>query len=331
MPPNAVHICLTYRCTDVCKHCFVFGSPSQTATFTGARLDRLLEQVAEVDSIRWVYFEGGEPFLYLPLLMEGVHQATRLGLATAVVTNGYWLTSERDLTLYLRPLVAAGLKKLQLSVDELHRYRRLEQLREAFLAGCRSVRLTGQVIGVELPEANSEPTEARDGELITQGTIAFRGRAATTLADDQALWSWASFDRCPHERLSAPMRMHVDPHGFVHVCQGILMGSTEGRSFVSVLQEYTPDKHPIVGPLIRGGPAALVNEYGLAHDDGYADACHLCFSARLQLRERFPEVLGPAPIYGSLEKKKSRSLPDPSPPVPLPDPSPPAKAPPHDP
>jgi hypothetical protein len=199
-----------------------------------------------------------------------------------------------------------GLRKVQLSVDELHRYRRLEQLREPFLAGCRALRLTGHVIGVDLPEENQEPADQRDGEAITQGVIAFRGRAATTLAEDQALWLWSSFDRCPHERLDDPHRVHVDPHGFVHLCQGILLGNTEATELPALLEAYRPDDHPIVGPLLKGGPAELVKVHGLPHEEGYADACHLCYSARLALRDRFPDHLGPASVYGSLDRKKPR-------------------------
>ena len=129
MPLNAVHVLLTYRCTDACAHCFWFSGPHQLATFTLARMERVLEQVRRVRSVRWIYFEGGEPFLYYSLLQEAIRLASDRGFATAAVTNGYFITSERDLAFSLRPLVAAGLKKLQVSIDDLHRYRRLDSMR----------------------------------------------------------------------------------------------------------------------------------------------------------------------------------------------------------
>ncbi|MFN3762619.1 MAG: hypothetical protein ACK4WK_05375, partial [Anaerolineae bacterium] len=55
---------------------------------------------------------------------------------------------------------------------------------------------------------------------------------------------------------------------------------------------------PVVGPLLEGGPAALVEHYGLPHEAAYADACHLCYAARGVLRGRFPEVLVPGQMYG---------------------------------
>jgi hypothetical protein len=63
---------------------------------------------------------------------------------------------------------------------------------------------------------------------------------------------------------------------------------------------YDPQAHPIIGPLLAGGPAALVERYDLPHEEGYIDACHLCYLARDALRSRFPQYLAPATVYGEL-------------------------------
>jgi len=34
------------------------------------------------------------------------------------------------------------------------------------------------------------------------------------------------------------------------------------------------------------------------HAAAYADACHLCYTAREQLRPRFPHLLAPDAMYG---------------------------------
>jgi hypothetical protein len=49
---------------------------------------------------------------------------------------------------------------------------------------------------------------------------------------------------------------------------------------------------------LAGGPAALISEYHLPHAASYADACHLCYDARVMLRERFPKILAPDQMYG---------------------------------
>jgi hypothetical protein len=77
-----------------------------------------------------------------------------------------------------------------------------------------------------------------------------------------------------------------------------MMGSLFEQPLVDVVAAYDPQTHPIVGPLLAGGPAALVERYGVPHEETYVDACHLCCLARAALRERFPEVLGPGQMYG---------------------------------
>jgi hypothetical protein len=93
----------------------------------------------------------------------------------------------------------------------------------------------------------------------------------------------------------------VDPLGYVHVCQGITIGNVFQVPLKEICRGYAPDTHPIVGPLLSGGPARLTREYGTPHGAEYADACHLCYSTRRQLRRRFPELLAPDQMYGPPE------------------------------
>lgn len=302
MPLDALHVILTYRCNQECRHCFVFGGPYHDDVFTRSRLHDFLNQLREVPSVETVYFEGGEPFLYYPLLLDAVDYVTQMDLDTCVVTNGYWLSTEREIELYLRPLVTAGLTRIQVSLDALHgerRLRRMRRIKRQLEKQCERRRLESEFLSLTIPEPNDEPVEARRGETITGGVVEFRGRAATELVEEQATWLWSTFDECPHELLEDPRRVHVDPHGHVHLCQGLLMGNMSGVPLKSIMEEWKPADHPIVGPLLRGGPAALVTEHGLEHEEGYADSCHLCYSARLQLLERYPEWLGPPSVYGA--------------------------------
>jgi pyruvate-formate lyase-activating enzyme len=43
-----------------------------------------------------VYFEGGEPFLFYPLLLEGLGMVRAAGFDAGIVSNGYWATSVED-------------------------------------------------------------------------------------------------------------------------------------------------------------------------------------------------------------------------------------------
>ena len=119
MSLTGLHFLLTYQCTLECDHCFVWGSPWQPGTFTLERLDALLHQAEEIASIRWIYFEGGGPFLYYPLLVHGVHRAHRAGFRVGIVSNAYWATTVADAEAWLAPL-AGRIEDLSVSADSFH-------------------------------------------------------------------------------------------------------------------------------------------------------------------------------------------------------------------
>ena len=140
--------------------------------------------------------------------------------------------------------------------------------------------------------------EAASGKLPSgESGVMFRGRAAYKLASKVEHHPWHEFDECPYENLREPGRVHVDPFGNVHICQGISLGNVFQSSLIEISEEYDPDLHPITGPLLRCGPVALVEEYDLSHEEQYADACHLCDHVRRELRGRFPQILMPDQMY----------------------------------
>lgn len=294
MSLTGLHILLTYRCTFRCDHCFVWGSPEQTGVFTLSRLIEALDQAQSAHMIEWIYFEGGEPFLYYPILVEGIRAATDRGFQVGVVTNGYWATTPEDAGAWLSPLVGS-LASLSASTDELHFNERISAEARNARQACERLGIPVDWIVCDLPEASQ--AQARHGEPVEGGSIMYRGRAVTTLAGRATQHRWDTFDTCPHERLDDPGRVHLDPLGNLHLCQGLVMGNLFERPLVEILDSYRPQEQPVVGPLLRGGPTGLARHYDLPHADAYADACHLCFSLRQALRSRFPAVLGPDQMY----------------------------------
>jgi MoaA/NifB/PqqE/SkfB family radical SAM enzyme len=292
---TGLHFLLTYQCTFECDHCFVWGSPGQKGVFTLERIDQALDQARDLGTIQWVFFEGGEPFLYHPILVRGVRAAAARGFQVGVVTNGYWATTVDDARAWLEPL-ADHLHSLSVSTDELHYDEQVSpEARHALEAG-KALGLPADMIVCDMPEEfGSAP---RRGEPVEGGSIMYRGRAAIKLAAKAPATPWESFNECPHEQLDDPGRVHLDPLGNLHLCQGLLLGNLFERPLKEIVRSYRPKQHPIVGPLLEGGPAELARRYTVPHDDAYADACHLCYSARLVLRPRFGDVLGPGQMYG---------------------------------
>jgi len=292
---TGLHFLLTYRCTSECDHCFVWGSPNQQGVFTLERIEQVLDQARELGTIEWVFFEGGEPFLFLPILVRGVHAAAARSFQVGVVTNGYWATTAADARAWLEPL-AGQLHSLSVSTDELHYEEQVSPEARHVLEASKALGIPADMILCDLPDGvGSAP---RRGEPVEGGPIMYRGRAAVKLAAKAPATAWNTFDECPHEELDDPGRMHLDPLGNLHLCQGIIVGNLFERPLKEIVRGYKPKQHPIVGPLLKGGPAELVRHYGIAHADAYADACHLCYSSRVALRPRFGDVLGPGQMYG---------------------------------
>ena len=159
--------------------------------------------------------------------------------------------------------------------------------------------MTAKVLRADRPRVSPPSGEpAQDARPAITGGVMFRGRAAEKLPADLPRRPWQELTRCPHEDLADPRRIHVDCLGHVHLCQGLSMGNFRQAPFADLVRAYQGREHPIVGPLLDGGPAELVRRYELPHESSYVDECHLCFHARRALICRFPQYLAPPQVYG---------------------------------
>ena len=296
MQLTGLHLLLTYQCTFECEHCFVWGSPWQTGTLTLANIRHIVHEAQDLGTITSLYFEGGEPFLYYATLLAGVRLAKEAGFEVGIVSNGYWATSVEDALEWLRPL-AGLISDLSVSSDEYHYDEQLSrEARHARTAADR-LRIPIGVISIAQPDDGEAATAV--GQLPeSESGVMYRGRAAEKLSGKARPHPWSQFTACPHEDLRDPGRVHVDPLGNLHICQGLVIGNLFQTPLKEICERYDPEAHPIIGPLLHGGPIALAKDYGLAHRAAYADACHLCYEARRALRDRFPEVLTPDQVYG---------------------------------
>jgi len=296
MQLTGLHFLLTYKCNVACAHCFVWGGPHQRGVLTVDQIKGILHQAREVDTIKSIYFEGGEPFLFYPTLVRAVQMASSMAFSVGIVTNAYWATSVDDAVLWLKPFVDM-IDDLTVSSDLYHSDAPLTRKSQNALAAAQQLGISTGVISVAQPEEVNESITTGQIESGDSGVM-YRGRAAVQLTDRAAQQAWESFNACNHEDLREPGRVHVDPFGNVHICQGLVLGNIFETPLKTICDSYDPESHPITGPILRGGPAALISEYNLPHVESYADACHLCYEARVRLRERFPQILAPDQMYG---------------------------------
>jgi len=291
---KGIHFLLTYRCDRACDHCFVYAGPQQRGTFTLEQLRAVLEELPRIGTIESVCFEGGEPFLFYPLMLEGIRLARELGFGAGVVTNCYWATSEADARFWLEPLAELGVGAITISEDPLHGAEDAEGRAGHAAAAAEELGMGVSCLRTEGPSVGADDA----GRPVIQGGVMFRGRAVEKLIEGLPRRPWQEFTSCPAEDLRNPGRVHVDAYGNIHLCQGLSMGNLWERPMSEIVKGYDPDAHPICGPLLAGGPARLASKYGLDHEAEYLSACHLCYEARRALLDRFSGYLAPRQVYG---------------------------------
>jgi MoaA/NifB/PqqE/SkfB family radical SAM enzyme len=295
MKLSGLHILLTYQCTRKCEHCFVWGSPRGRGIFSVEQIKQVLGQAKEA-SVEWIYFEGGEPFIYYDILVRGVQIAKEMGFTVGIVSNAFWAESVAKASEYLQPFKGI-VSDLTLSSDLYHCAQDLSEESQNAIVAAKWMDIPTGMISIAKPGEDGIQTH---GQVTDQGAVMYRGRAAVTLAKRAEQHPWNEFNQCPHEDLRDPGRSHLDPFGNLHICQGIVIGNVFEKSLKEICESYDADAHPICGPLLAGGPVELASEYNLPHESMYADACHLCYEARLALRTRFPELLKPDQMYGAI-------------------------------
>ena len=296
---SAFHLLLSYKCNLTCDHCFLYCGPSARGTMTIEQVTSVLDEAQKLGTIKDIYFEGGEPFLFYPLMIEGIRRAREKGFKAGIVTNGYWATTVEDAKLWLQPVLALRVSDLSISDDELHYGGIIETPAKNALAAAAQLGVPACAFRKAKPEVvKCSKGSQEGGPPEISGGIKMRGRAVEKFAKGLPTRRRAELVRCPYEPLSDPARHHVDAYGNVQICQGLSIGNCREKPLSAVVKDYDPQLHPICGPLLRGGPIRLVEEHGLDLPGEYVDECHLCYAARLALLDKLPQYLAPRQAYG---------------------------------
>ena len=296
---TGIHFLLSYKCDSECDHCFVYSSPQAKGTFTVNQMMGVFDELAKIETIEWVYFEGGEPFLFYPLMYEGIKTARSMGFKTGIVTNAYWAISEEDVQLWLKPLQDLGVSNISISDDAFHYEDEQASLAKHALNAARKLGMPCGSIGIYKPtvEGGIDKEQAK-GKPVIGGGVMFRGRAVEKMIEGLPRRPWEEFTECPYEDLGNPKRVHLDAYGNIHLCQGLSMGNMWDIPLSRIVRQYDADSHPICRPLVNGGPARLAKDYDVPHEAEYVDACHMCYLVRRALLDKFPQYLAPRSVYG---------------------------------
>ena len=263
------------------------------------QINVVLSEAQKLGSVQDIYFEGGEPFLVYSLLKDGVLAARQKGFSVGIVTNGFWAKDEEDAIQWLEPLASLGISDLSISDDELHYGSLSHRPSKIALDAALKLGMPARALRCSRPEINPDPNSSEEEGLPFSGGVCLRGRAVKSFASGLPRRDPAFFMECPHEDLEDPKRVHIDVFGNVQVCQGLSMGNCWETPLSNMFQNYEPWKHPVCGPLLQGGPNALAEVFGFSVREGWVDECHLCFSVRKMLQQKFPEILAPPQAYGT--------------------------------
>ncbi len=296
---KGIHFLLTYMCNLKCDHCFIYSGPDAKGTFTLSQIRKVLDEATKIGTIEWIFFEGGEPFLFYPLMLEGIKIARSMGFKIGVVTNAYYGTSEQDAALWLDPLCKLKISALSISDDSFHYEEEKDNPAKRVLAAAKRLAMPVDSICIDKPMVEMNKTIPK-GEPVVEGGALLKGRAVEKLLEGLPRRRYDEFTECPEEDLKTPKRVHVDAYGYVHLCQGLVMGNMWEIPLSQLVKNYDADSHPICGPLIKGGPAHLTKKYRVEHDEEYVSACHFCYNVRLALLDKFPKYLAPRQVYGQV-------------------------------
>lgn len=298
---TGIHFLLSYTCIFECDHCFVFSGPSAEGTFTNTQIRDVLDDAAKIETMEWIYFEGGEPMLFYPLLLEGAKLARQRGFKVGIVTNAYFASSDEGLDLWLEPLAQLGISDLSVSDDPFHHgeSERSPAIRLAEAAAGLGIPVSS--ICIDAPTVDESAEHSDKGKPVIGGNVLFKGRAVEKLIEGLPRKHWSLFNECPHEELVNPERVHIDSYGNAQPCQGISIGNIWERPLSQTDKSYNYREHPICGKLVEGGPARLITDYSVDHEEAYVDACHCCYMARKSLLGRFPDHLAPRQVYGVVD------------------------------
>jgi hypothetical protein len=244
MPINELDLLLTYKCNLECDHCFVFGSPDARGAMKIADIRKILKEAKKIESIDWIYIEGGEPVLYCQILLWGLREARKQGFKTGFITNAYWATSIEDAKEWLKPVSGIGISNVIISDDLFHHGKEEENLSKHAFQAAKELRVPVSNISIEQPKEYMA-RKGWKGRPVTGGAVLFKGRPVEKLVEGLPRKPWEKFDKCLDEDFSNQKRVHIDPFGYVHLCQGITMGNMNKTPLHRLFEQFDPYKHPI--------------------------------------------------------------------------------------
>jgi organic radical activating enzyme len=291
-----VGLILTERCDTECSHCWFSSGPNRTRSMELHEARGYIDQAAEVSTVEWISFTGGEPFLMPEALVELVGYASERGFMVECATNCSWATSREQAERRLGELTDAGLDAISISSDDFHqRHIPFERVRNCYDASqelglkavimCASSR--SNILGIEEIKTHlgdegihdiraGRPTPQVSALAIETGFIPV-GRAAS-IPEEEWLIGDGPLDGPCEEVLRD---IGIAPSGQVLPCcsaASLVDYAHLGDARTERLPEFLgrAGLNPLYKILSSEGPRGLDRLIDGSRGDRYVNRCHLC-------------------------------------------------------
>ena len=263
-----------------------------------------------------IHITGGEPFLYFDHLVEILAEAQRrklIGL-DAIETNAYWAKDRDTILKRMKILRDYGIKRLKISWDPFHA-EYIDEENVTLLADTAKEVIGPENVlvrwakylgcGIDMKSLNLEQRCEMYKQAMVDFPVRFTGRSAKKLAPvvDGVSLQEVTEKNCSKPFLSS-RGVHIDPYGnvFSGLCSGITIGNVNKTSLKDIWKSFDPVNMPVVGSLVKGSPAALLDEavdLGFQVEPKYADKCHLCSDVRQFFfdKDQYYSIISPAECY----------------------------------
>ena len=291
-----VGLLLPERCDAECSHCWFSSGPNRTRSMEPHEARGYIDQAAEVSTVEWISFTGGEPFLMPEALVELVRYASERGFKVECATNCSWATSRRQAERRLGELADAGLDTVNISMDDFHqRHIPFERVRSCYeaskelglktvimCASSRSNTLGIDEIRLRLGDEGihdiraGRPTSPVSALAVETGFIPV-GRAAS-IPEEEWLIGDGPLDGPCEEVLRD---IGIAPSGQVLPCcsAAVLVDYAHlGDAWTERLPELLgrASLNPLFKILSSEGPRGLDRLIDGSRGDRYVNRCHLC-------------------------------------------------------
>ena len=296
---------VTYHCNLRCEHCFVEAGPQR-------RKHRLSDEfvfgvVGDMPAadMSTILLGAGEPFLYLPTIIEVIKRARAQGIPRVqLVSNGYWAKTLDRARKVIGQLAEAGYSpvnyedglKVSTGVFHVKAGIPLQTVANAVIAHYEAFKVPLKVGCEEIREevrGNFPPMECSDSRVVEAGLLElgaplegfeFAVRSFVPVGSGKEIAEYCRYE--PPEtvpRCTSLNKLAIEPDGRVMPCCGANTGNT-GILIPGTLKTHSLDElnklvanNPLLQFIERNPLGRLFPHLGRKPDPkGYAGKCHLC-------------------------------------------------------